>query len=152
MSDTISESMTQATEPELSLTRFYVATPRQVFDMWTQARRLRQWWGPEDARLADCNIDLRPGGSFGLVLRRPGGKDLVQHGSYLELNPPHRLTFTLERDDLPGEPLVTSVTIEEMGAMCRMTVHQSTPHAEPYAHLQLPEWLEALTRLSELLE
>lgn len=152
MSDHVSATPTEATEPELTLTRFFVAPARRVFDAWTQRKLLRQWWGAEATRLAGCEIDLRRGGAFRFVLRRADGKETVEHGSYLELSPPSHLGFTLERDDLPGELLVTTVTLDEMGAMTRMTVHQTAPHAEPYAHLQLPEWLESLTRLSELLE
>lgn len=142
----------QAAEPEIVLTRFLVASARTVFDMWTQARQLRRWWGPEETRLVGCEIDLRPGGAFRFVLRDPDGKERASHGSYLELHPPSRFSFTLERDDLPNELLVTSVAVDEMGAVTRMTVRQSAARTEPYAHHQLPEWLESLTRLSELLE
>lgn len=152
MTERIANAVPEATEPEISLTRFFVAPPRRVFDMWTQRRYLRQWWGPEGSKVVGCEIDLRHGGSFRLVVRGADGKESTERGSYLELRPPTRLAFMLERDDLPGEPLFTSVSLEEMGAMTRMTVHQSEPHAEPYAHQQLPEWLESLTRLAELLE
>lgn len=152
MSESILESATQPTEPELTLTRFYVASPQQIFDMWTNIPRLRHWWGPEDARLADAEVDARPGGSYRFVLRRTGGKEIVQHGTYLEFHPPWRLTFSMERDDHPGEILVTSVENDDWGAMTSMMVRQSIAHGEPFAHLQLPEWLESLTRLSECLE
>ncbi len=152
MSESLIESAIEPTEPELSFGRYLVAPAQLVFDYWTKPRLLRRWWGPEDARLAAARIDARPGGSLELALRHAGGLEVVERGSFLEFHPPHSLVFSLERSDLPGEPLVTSVTIEEMGAMVLMTVRQSTAHAEPFAHLQEPEWLEALTRLAECLE
>jgi len=139
-------------EPELTFTRFFVAPPRLVFDYWTKPRLLRHWWGPEDSRLAAATLELRRGGRLELVVRRADGQEVTERGSILELRPPSQLVFSLERSDQPGEPLLTAVTIEEMGAMVQMTVRQTTAHGEPRAHLQEPEWLEALTRLAECLE
>jgi uncharacterized protein YndB with AHSA1/START domain len=140
------------TESGLTFTRYFVASARVVFDYWTKPRLLRHWWGPEAARLAAATIEVRPGGALELVLRGAGGEEVVERGRFLELRPPHRLTFSLERSDLPGETLFTSVSIEETGAMVQLTVQQSRATGEPWAHRQEPEWLEALTRLAECLE
>ncbi len=152
MNEQTTGAMPQATEPELVLTRFFVAPPRFLFDAWTQQRHLRRWWGPEGAKLTACEIDLHPGGAYRIAVRDADGVERVTQGRYLEVRPPSRLTFTIERSDLPDEPLLTTVTFEEMGAMTRMSVHQSSAHGEPYAHHQLPEWLESLSKLSEWLE
>jgi hypothetical protein len=64
---------------------------------------------------------------------------------------PVRLRFSEVLEDAPGEPFVTTVTFEEMGAMTRMTVSQTAALAEPLATGQVTGWLESLTRLSELL-
>jgi len=42
-----------------------LSVPREeVFDAWTDPDQIKQWWDPTGAPLADCAVDLRPGGAF----------------------------------------------------------------------------------------
>jgi uncharacterized protein YndB with AHSA1/START domain len=56
-----------------------------------------------------CNIDLRVGGAFRFVSRRPNGKEVGQRGIYHEIARPTRLVNTESWEDWDaGECLVTT--------------------------------------------
>ncbi len=44
--------------------RTFRASREDVFDAWTKPEELAQWWDPTGTRLAECDVDLRPGGAF----------------------------------------------------------------------------------------
>ncbi|HEY4211929.1 MAG TPA: SRPBCC domain-containing protein [Steroidobacteraceae bacterium] len=74
------------------LTRVLRASCAQVFEAWTQPEQVRCWWDPSGRPLAECVIDLRPGGAFRFVSGH--GTDTYEFaGIYREIAPPGRLTF-----------------------------------------------------------
>lgn len=52
---------------DLHFERTYAASPDAVWRAWTEAERLRQWWGPEKTEIAECEVDLRVGGRLFVV-------------------------------------------------------------------------------------
>lgn len=67
------------------------AQPRQVFDAWTKPEHISCWWDATGTPLASCEMDVRPGGSFTFV--SSSHPDHVFSGTYLTVDPPHRLVF-----------------------------------------------------------
>ena len=53
------------------LTRVLAAPCEQVFEAWTRPEHVACWWDPSGEPLAECEIDLRPGGAFRFVNRIP---------------------------------------------------------------------------------
>jgi uncharacterized protein YndB with AHSA1/START domain len=78
------------TERELVITRTFHAPRSLVFEAWTTAEEVAQWWDPSGEPLAQCEIDLRVGGEFRFVHR---GHGHVFAGVYREIAPPERLVF-----------------------------------------------------------
>jgi uncharacterized protein YndB with AHSA1/START domain len=52
---------------DLRFERSYPAPIDAVWRAWTEAERLRQWWGPEKTTVTDCEVDLRVGGRIYVV-------------------------------------------------------------------------------------
>jgi uncharacterized protein YndB with AHSA1/START domain len=101
---------------ELVMTRGFNAPRALVFDALTRPELLRRWYGPSGWSLVVCEIDLRVGGAWRFVTRRPDGKEIGQHGVYREIVAPERLVNTESWEDWnPGEVLVTAVLVEEDG-------------------------------------
>src|SRR5271170_8193151 len=48
----------------ITMTRSFEAPPERVFEAWTRPEHIICWWDPSGVRLADCEVDLRPGGRF----------------------------------------------------------------------------------------
>jgi uncharacterized protein YndB with AHSA1/START domain len=74
------------------VTRIIDAPRTRVFEAWTQPEHVRGWWDPAGAPLAECAIDLRPGGAFRFVNDRPSRQECFA-GVYRELLPPERIVF-----------------------------------------------------------
>lgn len=82
--------------PELDLVlERYVDVPREiVWKAWTDVEQLKQWFVPKPWSVADCRIDIRPGGEFYTVMRSPEGEEFPSSGCFLEAVENERLVFT----------------------------------------------------------
>ena len=108
--------ITTPTPRETVLTREFDAPRRLVFDALTKPELLRRWYGEPGWTMVVCEIDLRVGGAFRFVSRRPNGKDVGQGGVYREIAPPERIVYTESWEGWnPGECLVTTVLTEAGG-------------------------------------
>jgi len=101
------------------------ATPASIFDAWTKPEHIACWWDATGARLASCEIDLRPGGRFTFI--SSSNPDHVFSGTYNEVAPPHRLAF--EANGAQG-----LVLLDSHGAGTRMTVEIDCLSAETLDH------------------
>lgn len=103
-----------------------IDVPRQlVWTAWTTPKHIRQWFVPAPWTITDCEIDLRPGGSFRTVMRSPEGQEFPNIGCYLDIVPNERLiwTDTLLPGYRPSEnPFFTAIlTLEPQGSGTRYT-------------------------------
>ena len=88
---------------EFVLTRVFDAPLERVFKAWTEPRRFAQWWGPKSFTNPVCEMDVRPGGAYRVVMRSPEGVDYPLKGVFLEIAPPKRLVMTIDTDEHPPE-------------------------------------------------
>lgn len=65
--------------------------PEEVFEMWTDPRRLERWWGPHGLTTTVEAMDVRPGGQLRLVMQGPDGRRYPNEIAYVDVDPPHRL-------------------------------------------------------------
>ena len=88
--------------------------------------------------MTECEIDLRPGGSFRWTLRSPDGAEHRWRGTYREVLPHDRLVYAwsfLLGDVWTGE-IVDTATFEEADGKTRLTLHfQYRDKAQRDAHL-----------------
>jgi uncharacterized protein YndB with AHSA1/START domain len=109
-------TITTPGEHELVLTRVFHAPRRLVFAALTTPELLRRWYGPAGWSLEVCEIDLRVGGRWRYVTRKPDGKAVGQHGVYREVLPGERIVNTESWEDWDaGETQVTTVLAEQRG-------------------------------------
>jgi len=57
-----SKMMTKVEGQELILERIFNAPRELVFQAFSEAEHLKQWWGPRGWTVTVCNVDFRPGG------------------------------------------------------------------------------------------
>jgi uncharacterized protein YndB with AHSA1/START domain len=96
------------------LTRMFAAPREQVFEAWTRPEHVTCWWDPAGRPLAECEIDLRPGGAFRFVNRHSSGAHQFA-GVYREIAPPDYLIFE-------AMGAIGRVILEEIGGKTRLTV------------------------------
>jgi uncharacterized protein YndB with AHSA1/START domain len=53
---------------EVEFERTYDASAEKVWQAWTDPKMLKQWWGPNDVSIPECEIDLRVGGKLYIVM------------------------------------------------------------------------------------
>jgi uncharacterized protein YndB with AHSA1/START domain len=87
-------SISTPSDREIVITRSFDAPRRVVFDAWTKPEHVAAWWDPTGARLATCEIDLRPNGAFRFVHAGGRAEAAAFTGVYREIDPPRRLVFT----------------------------------------------------------
>ncbi len=126
----MSLSVTTPTDREIVLTRTFAAGRDLLFEAYTRADLLTQWYGARGWNLVECEIDLREGGSYRFTSRGPGGEEMVQTGTVRVLRRPERLELTELFDDqsYPGETLITH-EFTEHGAQTTVTttIQYATP-------------------------
>lgn len=153
---------TYVPDPELDLVleRVVDVPPELVWEAWTTPEHLKEWFVPRPWSIADCTLDLRPGGVFRTVMRSPDGEEFPNEGCYLEIVPGRRLVWT---DTLgPGyrptaEPFFTAVvSMEPEGEGTRykaIAIHGSaetrTRHEEMGFH---DGWSTVLDQLAEYMK
>ena len=84
----------ETTRPILQIRRRVKAGAEQIFDLWTNPDLMAQWMSPFPG-VVDCKAssDLRPGGTFSLVMSSAESRREVS-GTYVEIDRPRKLVFT----------------------------------------------------------
>ncbi len=104
-----------ATDREIIISRVFDAPRALVFSAWTDPRHVAQWWGPQGYESFDCEIDLRPGGSFRLQMRGSDGIAYPCRGVFREIVEPERIVYSGALLDGPacgaGLPPAATVTV-----------------------------------------
>jgi uncharacterized protein YndB with AHSA1/START domain len=85
-----------------------------VFGAWLDPEAVRVWLGAAARReglgeLVLVEIDARVGGAFRFVYRQ-AGRELVQAGRYLEIDPPRRLVYSWDMALPHVERVVIQIT------------------------------------------
>jgi Uncharacterized conserved protein len=140
--------------PELRLTRLVPGPVEEVFRAWTDPEVLARWWGPGDNAVSHVELDPRPGGSYRLAFATPEGGTLVMAGTYIEVEPPHHLSFTWHWEVGGPDKVESRVTVElnPAGDATELVItHGGFPDdqtAAPYSN----GWEAALPKLLALFE
>ncbi len=110
---------------ELILTRLIDAPREKLYRAWTDPTLLKQWFAPLPHTTPVAELDVRPGGSAFIVMRGPDGKDLPNHGVYLDVVPNQRLVSTDAYTTAwqpSGKPFMTLIlTFEDESGKTRYT-------------------------------
>lgn len=159
-------------EKEIMLTRTFKALRQNVWKAWTQPSLVARWYGPLENPV--CELDVRPGGTYRIVMRSPEGVEYPIKGIYKEVDEPTRLVMTMDTSDHPAEwlhlfntyrgarkdepvqPLVLTARFEEQGNETTVTVLAwFADIAERDAHLTMGTtkgWSTSFDRLQALLD
>ena len=85
---------------EVVLERVYDASPEVVWQAWTDPELLKQWWGPDNVSIPECEVDLRVGGAFYIVMEADEamgeykGTLWPMQAEFTEVVPNSKLTYT----------------------------------------------------------
>lgn len=160
-------------EREFVITRIFDAPRELVFEVWTEPKHMAQWWGPRTVTNSVCEMDVRPGGAYRIVMRGPDGAEYPVKGVYREVVKPERLVMTMDCSEHPDEwqdlvkpnrqkgernpagEMLSTVTFEELDGKTKVTVRtrfNSAAIRDSMLKMGMTEgWSQSLDRLEELL-
>jgi uncharacterized protein YndB with AHSA1/START domain len=146
----------QPAEREIELTRVFDAPSELVFRMWTEPEHLSRWWGPSVFTNPVCELDLRPGGAYRIVMRSPDGREYPCQGVYKEISRPKRLVFTNNAVGEDGSLVLeglTTVLFVEVGGKTTLTLRTRAKAVVDFARAYLSGmeigWTQSLEKLGE---
>ena len=158
-------------EPEFVITRTFKAPIESLWKAWTDPENLKQWWGPRGFAVPVREMDVRPGGTFRIVMRSSDGVNYPLKGIYRKVVQPELLVYTENWEEHPtdwqniliengdgneAQGALTTVTFKEQKGRTIMsikTLFESFAMRNAMLKIGMKEgWMESLDRLDEFLE
>ena len=137
----------------LTINRHIHADVDTVFNAWTTAEVLTQWFSPSaDFRVVVLELDVRVGGKYRIEMHEADGIHTV-YGEYVEIARPDRLIFTWawEHSDDGARMLVTVELTEQPDGTALKLLHEKLP-SETARDLHNEGWEGCLLRLETALK
>jgi uncharacterized protein YndB with AHSA1/START domain len=100
-------------ELEILTTREFDAPIELVFDVLTQPEHVRKWFAPFEEDVTVCQIDLRVGGLYHIVMVTGDGVECSFRGTYLEIERPTRVVDTWLFDGWPDAEALETIDLRE---------------------------------------
>lgn len=151
---------------ELTITRIFDAPRELVFQAWTDAKHIAQWFGPHGFTNPVAECDARGGGAIHVVMRANdeiakmiGKRDSPMRGVFKELKKPERIVFTnnaVDEDDNIILDGLTTVIFEDIGnGKTKMTFHTTASGRGDRVAMMLggmeAGWTQSFEKLDALL-
>lgn len=129
-----------------------------VYEAWTDASKLSQWYGPQGMENKDISPDARISGAFGATVISPDGQEHRFDGIYREVEAEAKVVFTLDYSNtaIPAEFLarpegfneVVTLTFKKLGEnQTHLTFRQDgylPKHQVPLAHAGMESYFDSL--------
>lgn len=131
---------------EVEFDREYDAPVDVVWSAWTDAKKLQQWWGPENVTIPECDVDLRVGGRFYIVMEAGAGMGPYQgtrwpmEATFTAVEPNVRLAYTAnawtegQKEDTWIDQ-VTEITFSGQGGKTQIHVKAAIHNVGPKAKM-----------------
>jgi len=133
--------------PELRMTRIFDAPKHLVFEAWTKAEYVARWFTPAPLTTPSCEVDLRAGGVFRLVMRMPDGIEFPMDARFAEVVPDERIVFVATIHG--GVDIHTTVAFTEHDGKTALTVHQLYSRESEATRGSSAGWTATLNQLAE---
>jgi len=173
MAEKENNSVAESIENEFVITRTFDAPRELVWEAWTEPRHMAQWWGPAPFTNPVCEMDVRVGGAYRIVMHHPEGTEYPLKGVFREIVKPERLVMTMDCSEHPAEwhdlvnpnrskeesnpagGLLTTVIFEDLNGKTKLTIRtrfESTVIRHAMLRMGMTEgWSLSLERLKILL-
>ena len=127
--------MTASNTNTLSISRMYGIAPATIYAAWLDRETIGRWlFATPNGRMQPVDLDPCVGGAFRIAEER--GTALAVHtGTFVDLDPPHRIVFDFTTDPAMAPTRVT-VALAPLGAGTLLTL----------SHPVAPEWLSFRAR------
>jgi uncharacterized protein YndB with AHSA1/START domain len=120
-------------EKQITIVRVVDAPLERVWRAWTDPKELMQWWGPDNVTIPECEVDLRVGGRFYIVMEAGEamgpykGTKWPMLAEFTEVVPHAKLSYTAnawtegDKDDTTIDQ-TTDITLSETDGKTTVTI------------------------------
>ena len=140
-----------ATKPSLTIKRRFNVPPERVFAAWADPDKMSRWMGPGEIVAPTVECDLRVGGRYRIVMRKPTGEEFDVGGVYREIVPNERLCFTWAWKDTPERESLVTVIFKPDGGGTLMTLAHEQFFDEDARDRHEAGWNGTLDKLEKFL-
>ena len=127
-------SKTIFAERSVTITRVLKAPRKLVWEVWTDPKHLKEWWGPEQFTNPRVEGEVKLGGVMNITMRGPKGspwdRDLPMTARYVEIVPGKKLVFENEPLGPNGEQLLEGITTVTFADHAEGTLMEMTTTAK----------------------
>ena len=131
----------EATKNTVRLKVIVYALPEIVFDAWVKPELVQKWlFVSSESELIETDLNVTPQGRFSLVeLNNKTNERMTHEGTYLEIERPSRLVFTLADSQHSDEEVTVTVEIAPAEPGSELTLYQTgiseTTTEEAWKHM-----------------
>jgi uncharacterized protein YndB with AHSA1/START domain len=137
----------------LHLERTFAAPRERVFEAWTDPELFARWFTPPGGSSSNAEIDLRVGGTWCVSMKPPLWPTGRAFGTYLEVDPPARLVYTIAWEGMPNGPeSLVRVEFDELDGATTVNLVQEPLETRRGRWAHKRGWRHSLEHLRELVE
>ena len=141
---------TKVKSPELAIRRVFQASPAEVYEAFSQAEALAQWFSPHGGHVI-AETDLQVGGKWALEMQGPNGEPAKVSGQYLEIIENKRLAFTWAWAGTPDRVSKVCVDFADQGGTTLLTLTHTQFYDEDARANHEKGWCACLDNLDPFL-
>ena len=93
---------------KLTIERTFSGPIEQVWEAFTNADKLKQWWYPPSMTCSHISLELKDGGIFRYCFKGQDGNEFWGRGIYKTINKPSFLSYLDTFTDADGKPVPPS--------------------------------------------
>jgi uncharacterized protein YndB with AHSA1/START domain len=136
----------------VGVTHRFDASAERVYDAFLDPSQASKFmFATATGQIVRCDIDARVGGTFTIVDRR-NGDDVAHTGTYVALERPRRIVFTLFVEKYSKDTATVTIGITRLGKGCEVTLtHETKATYAPFQDRVREGWTGILDVAAELL-
>jgi len=123
----------------------------KVWDAWTNPSQIMNWFGSDpNGKVLQAELDVRPGGYFEVTFRDSDQTEHTCSGTYDEVLPLSKLTFSWRWKSEPGVESFIILMLTPAGESTRMQFEHKNPGSDS-KHDYVKGWQSTFSKLERLL-
>jgi uncharacterized protein YndB with AHSA1/START domain len=136
----------------LELTRVFPVPRARMFEYFTDAALLAEWWGPRGFSIPRIDFTPRVGAAYRIAMQPPEGEAFHLSGAFRAVDAPSHLAFSFrwEPADPDDQETLAALSFEAIEDTTQVVLTQGPFKTEERRSLHRDGWTQSLEKLGEL--
>ena len=132
---------------KLEINRTFKAPQEKVFQAFTEADILKQWFAPGPMTVARAEMDKQVGGNYLIEMQDPGGESHTVSGAIKEYNPFEKISYTWKWASPDSVETLVTFTFKNKGEETEVNLLHENFKTEEAKELHSQGWEGCLAKL-----